>query len=105
MRFDFSGIDSRGVLRGFIEKLLLGMGDFFRRYPMPGSGALLYGRYETPSELFRAFALFVQDRGGDKLYVIIDEYDQFANEILAADKSLFHAMTSNVNFSLTVRSD
>ncbi len=98
MRFDFSGIDSRGVLRGFIEKLLLGMGDFFRRYPMPGSGALLYGRYETPSELFRAFALFVQDRVGDKLYVIIDEYDQFANEILAADKSLFHAMTSNDGF-------
>lgn len=42
----------------------------------------------------QAFFLLVDDLIDQNLYIIIDEYDQFANEILAANKALFREMTS-----------
>lgn len=98
LRLDFSGIDSSQACRGFIEKLLIGIRNFFDRYPVPESDEFISAPYNTPSQLFRAFCLKVAAMTGRKLYVIIDEYDQFANEILSSDKELFRKITSSDGF-------
>ena len=84
LRLDFSGIDAAQACRGFTEKLLLGMSGFFSRHPVPGYGEVLSTVHDTPSELFRAFCLKAAQRPDARLFVIIDEYDQSANGILAS---------------------
>lgn len=52
--------------------------------------------YSSPAEILQQFLtnFLVKAKKGEKLFVVIDEYDQFANEILAYDKETFRKITS-----------
>ena len=98
LRLDFSGMSAKSVEKSFMLKLLNGMDDFFLRYPIPGSDEIVSGHFDDPSQLMEAFFLKVRKVVGNRLFLIIDEYDQFANEILASDSRLFLKITSNDGF-------
>ena len=98
LRLDFSGIDTDDVAYRFARKVQSGMLDFFCRYPMEGSKALLDKAYASPSELLLDFQQLVQPKIGKTLYLIIDEYDHFAYDILSKDKEQFKQITSREGF-------
>lgn len=98
LRFDFSGIGSSDVVAEFMTALRDGVQDFFRRYAIHNSTEFVFADYASPAEFMRFFFMRVADFVGNNLYIIIDEYDQFANEILAENKSLFRQMTSADGF-------
>lgn len=98
LRLEFAGIDSDDIVKRFTDKVLTGMSDFFYRYPMEGSKEFLNATYISPSELLQAFRRLVQPNIGKSLYLIIDEYDQFANDILSSDPKKFKQITSREGF-------
>lgn len=98
LRFDFSGIGSSDVAAEFMTALREGVKDFFKRYPIQNSDEFVFGNYTSPAEFMRFFFMRVADFIDNNLYIIIDEYDQFANEILAENKPLFRQMTSADGF-------
>ena len=82
LRFNFSGISTETLettIKGFREKVDLGINTFVELY-----GLDFYNNPEQSTEgllgsLFQAFRF---QRKEEKIYVIIDEYDHFANELL-----------------------
>ena len=98
LKFEFSGIDADNLVDGFIKKLRWGMRDFFKRYPHSGRDRFLENSYESPSGLWQDFCESVGSFVDQNLYVLIDEYDYFANEVLANNKGLFEKITSSTGF-------
>ena len=89
LRFNFSGISTNTVeetLKGFREKVDIGINRFVNNY-----GIDFYNNPEQSTEgvLGSIFEAFRQQKGGQKIYVIIDEYDHFANELLGFKKEEF----------------
>ena len=82
LRFNFSGIDTSTVettIQGFKNKVANSINLFINYYNME-----FYVNYEQEAEeildsLLKAFLIQKQE---EKIYVIIDEYDHFANELL-----------------------
>ena len=82
LRFNFSGISTNTIeetIKGFREKVDLGINTFVEYYNLD-----FYNNSEQSTEgllgsLFQAFRF---QRKEEKIYVIIDEYDHFANELL-----------------------
>ena len=82
LRFNFSGINTETeetTMKGFKEKVSISIDGFAKKY-----GIDFYVNQEQTTEgilrsLIEAFKL---QKPEDKIYVIIDEYDHFANELL-----------------------
>ncbi len=92
---DFSGLSSAENLKnGFVQTLVSQLIPFFDKYPHPRQAEVLHGAFESPALLMERFFSILGPDYHQKLYLIIDEYDQFANEILSFDLSLFKALTS-----------
>ena len=82
LRFNFSGISTNTVeetMKGFREKVDLGINRFVADYEIE-----FYNNPEQSTEgiLGSIFEAFRTQRRDEKIYVIIDEYDHFANELL-----------------------
>ena len=82
LRFNFSGISTNTVeetIKGFREKVDLGINRFVADYEIE-----FYNNPEQSTEgiLGSIFEAFRTQRRDEKIYVIIDEYDHFANELL-----------------------
>ncbi len=82
LRFNFSGISTNTVeetMKGFREKVDLGINRFVADYEIE-----FYNNPEQSTEgiLGSIFEAFRIQRRDEKIYVIIDEYDHFANELL-----------------------
>ena len=82
LRFNFSGIDTTNVeatIKGFKNEIASSIELFVERY-----GLDYYTNFEDEAEniLSNFFKAFSIQRAGKKIYVIIDEYDHFANELL-----------------------
>ena len=82
LRFNFSGISTNTVeetMKGFREKVDLGINRFVTDYEIE-----FYNNPEQSTEgiLGSIFEAFRTQRRGEKIYVIVDEYDHFANELL-----------------------
>ena len=82
LRFNFSGISTNTVeetIKGFREKVDLGINRFVTDYELE-----FYNNPEQSTEgiLGSIFEAFRTQRRNEKIYVIIDEYDHFANELL-----------------------
>jgi Predicted AAA-ATPase/PD-(D/E)XK nuclease superfamily len=104
LNFDFSGINTDTpdkVHEGFLAKVFTGFYAFFHDY----------GNYFTPQQKKDVFkenapnlaiaALFntwVEQGVDKKIYVLIDEYDHFANEIIAFDFHNFKHIVSENGF-------
>ena len=100
LRFDFSNVSSKpgDVMRSFVAVLASGLRRFSAAYPDFGLpiGKIDPSLYASPSELMMAFLdhFSIASGGRSRLYVIIDEYDYFANEVLSRDKAEFRRITS-----------
>ena len=97
--FDFSGLSSAADLpREFLQQVRSALDNFARRYPFDGAREILGAAYDTAGTLLDAFFNGAAAVFGKTLYVIIDEYDQFANQVLAADKEAFKEITASNGF-------
>ena len=94
LRFNFSGIDTTNTettMKGFKSKVIASIKVFVEKY-----GLDFYINEEEAAEnildnLIKAFSM---QRPEKKIYVIIDEYDHFANELLGFNTSQFKELVS-----------
>ncbi len=94
MKFNFSGIDTNTIettLQGFKNEVLTSIDFFAKKYQMD-----FYVNYNLEAEenlnnMIKAFAL---QKPTEKIYVIIDEYDHFANELLGFKTQEFKELMS-----------
>ena len=99
--FNFSGIsgkDGDTLIDSFIIAVDLGIADFMERYP-----DFVFNPTEaekkTPSGFIRAFFKAYKLYPAKKsLYIMIDEYDNFAKRVLSEDLELFQVITGSVGF-------
>lgn len=97
LKMDFSGIDTRNedsTYKGFLETIrthILGFNIRYKIFNKEQEKAIQ--SQESPESLMKTFFEFYQ---GEKIYLIIDEYDHFTNEILIQDLKTFKkAVTQN----------
>ena len=101
LHLDFSGIaskDPQALAKAFQASVLASLRIFFGRHPHCKQDVILDGVFDSAATLIEAFFSLMAVDSPRKLYVIIDEYDQFANEVLSQDLSHFKAITSSEGF-------
>ena len=93
LRIALSDITLEAFKIDLVNNIKQGMSDFCKRYELPEWEKIAETDFETPQllmgEFLRAFARHYE---GD-IYLIIDEYDQAANEILSKDVEKFRSLT------------
>ena len=100
IHFDFSDVssDSEDVNYTFLTSVGSSIISFTNFYPDKGltEEQLDYSLYNSATDLMQFFLdnFSKNAKEGEYLYVIIDEYDHFANEILTRDKEAFKDITS-----------
>ena len=99
--FDFSAVDGttvEDIISSFFSCVTVGIDNFKLRYP--GFKFDYSNIKETaPARLFIEFAKNYKNYSkSPNLYVLIDEYDNFANQILSRDLNLFLNITSTNGF-------
>ena len=97
LKFNFSGIDTTNeetTIRGFKEKVLIAIEGFVAKY-----GLDFYVNPELTAEglLSSIIEAFRIQKSEDKIYVIIDEYDHFANELLRFNINQFKNLVSKIS--------
>ena len=117
LKFDFSGIDSSGaandIMDDFRKKVINGIADFLLRYPvfllpeikekvsdsnLNDLHNAIIGYYSdknafpSVSLLTDYFIYSLKPLASTKLMVIIDEYDNFTNDVLSRDRDMFKDM-------------
>ncbi len=94
MKFDFSGIESGDktlVRESFNSKIKIGFNDFNSHYNFLSPEEMAeINSSESPAVRIGSFLSEVQNRlKGNKIYLLIDEYDHFANELYSFDRKYF----------------
>ena len=94
LRFNFSGIDTSSegaTIRGFKNEVASSIGVFIHRYKLN-----FYVNKEDDAEniLDNLFKAFYIQKSQEKMYVIIDEYDYFANELLGFAPEQFRGLVA-----------
>ncbi|MFN0201820.1 MAG: AAA family ATPase [Bacteroidia bacterium] len=100
LSFDFSGIlteTEEKAHNGFLFKIKLSVCTFFENY-FPSESENIRKQLEKISEPNEAIGLLLQNeivRGNQhKIYLIIDEYDHFANELITWNVNIFKKVVS-----------
>jgi len=88
LRFDFSGIDISDVENSFKEYLLSRLNTFINRYKLDIS------LQDNPIILFNKIFEYLQNHNLE-LYLLIDEYDNFANKLLLQNKGNYLDIVSH----------
>ena len=100
LHFDFSNVSSQSALvnDSFLRSVSYSINSFSAKYPEYGlsEDKRNIALYPAGTDLLGAFLDNFSNKAkeGEYLYVIIDEYDHFANEILTRDKEAFCDITS-----------
>ena len=94
LRFNFSGIDTsseEATIRGFKKEVASSIEVFIHRYDLD-----FYVNKEDDAEniLDNLIKAFYVQKAQEKIYVIIDEYDHFANELLGFNPERFRTLVS-----------
>ena len=100
LKFDFSGIltsDIQSIAQGFTSKVRSGiesmMGVYRSYFDEKDRGALTY--LQTPNEMLdKLFTLIESKNIPEKIFLLIDEYDHFTNEIIAFNFDNFQNIVS-----------
>ncbi len=101
LKLDFSGINTIDLIISFTKALKERLQEFFSRYPIEGYQSFLKEKAEKatdPSSLLVDFIAFTRPVTGRKLFVIIDEYDNFANVLLSSNPKTFLKITTTDGF-------
>ena len=94
LRFNFSGIDTsteEATIRGFKKEVASSIEVFINRYNLEFH---VNKEDEAENILDNLFKSFYIQKPQDKIYVIIDEYDHFANELLGFNTEQFRNLVS-----------
>ncbi len=97
LKFNFSGMNTdtkEKLVSGFSKKILDAMDEFQIKYGIK----IKYNPAGMPSEIFQEFLTNMQREIKGSLYVMIDEYDHFANELLSYQVELFEETISRTGF-------
>ena len=97
LKFNFSGINTstkERMLEGFTKKTIKALEFFNDKYEIN----LEYKKEGMPSEIFESFLGKVEKKIDRKIYVLIDEYDHFANELLSFQVDTFEETISKTGF-------
>ncbi len=98
---DFSGIDTDGghdgIYAAFDRKVANALLRFLERYDYPLAAQQQIQAETTPQSRLEAF-LRILDNANQKFLLLIDEYDHFANSILADDLQLFQKIMGKGGF-------
>ena len=94
LRFNFSGIDTsteKSTIKGFKNEVASSIEVFSKRYEID-----FYTNQEDEAEniLNNLLKAFYIQKSQEKIYVIIDEYDHFANELLGFNTDKFKELVS-----------
>ena len=94
LRFNFSGIDTSKIestLNDFKDSVAVSIEGFVKKYNMD-----FYVNFEQSAEsmLNSLFEAFKYQKSNQRIYVIIDEYDHFANELLGFKTEEFKNVVS-----------
>ena len=93
LTLDMSAVNSANFAKGLCDSLKNGMRDFCGRYAFPEGERILSMTFDTPQELMGEFCRAFSGRFKGKIYLIIDEYDQTANNVLSNDVESFRVLT------------
>ncbi|MGN1357363.1 MAG: AAA family ATPase, partial [Succinivibrionaceae bacterium] len=101
LNFSFAGVSGfgvAGIVNSFVISMKRSISDFKVRYPdfvfNPAKE-----EQQTPADLFMSFKTAYSQYCSEKLlYVMIDEYDNFANSLLSRDLELFKEITKAGGF-------
>ncbi|MCP4399194.1 MAG: AAA family ATPase [bacterium] len=97
LRFNFSGINTSSkeqLLEDFTKKTVESLEAFETRYRINIS----YDKTGMPSSIFYSFLSKVEFSIEGKIYVLVDEYDHLANELLSFQTELFEEVVSKTGF-------
>jgi hypothetical protein len=102
LRLQFAGIGIETdalIFYGFRKNVEAGILDCMRSYPDYFSDEQMakIEAVDTPANMLQTFFGFLKDVPHD-LYVLIDEYDQFANELVGHDTERFKAIIGRSGF-------
>ena len=100
INFDFSGVsgdNSKDLITNFNHKLAEAFTNFNRRYPdfnfnceqVELSPSAFIGKFFSHYEMYAK---------AKNLYILIDEYDNFANDVLSNNRDLFKTITQSNGF-------
>lgn len=96
---DFSGIDTdgghEGIYAAFDRKVAQALLLFLQRYAYPAENLALIEAEASPSSRMETFLRIIRDQ---KILLLIDEYDHFANSVLADDLKLFQKIMGKGGF-------
>ena len=95
LKFEFSRIDTstpEHTQKSFLQNVLAGVSEFEQRYDKTRRD---YRDYDNPAEVLKAFFVTHREK---KIYLLIDEYDHFANEILSFHFEHFSDIISHNGF-------
>ena len=94
LKFNFSGIDTsdnESTVKGFKDKVIASIKVFVEEYDLD---FFVNEEKEAESILDNLFKAFKIQKKLEKIYVIIDEYDHFANELLGFNTNQFKNLVS-----------
>ncbi|MDR1800754.1 MAG: ATP-binding protein [Lachnospiraceae bacterium] len=96
LKFDFSGIESESgkVKPQFKETVIINLESFARRNKIE----IEIDKTAPLNILTRNFLINYRDICDTKIYLLIDEYDNFANAVLGSDFNYFKDITSKSGF-------
>ena len=100
LSFSFSGVETGRtelIIRSFINELINGISQFKKDYGILENSELdEIFKDETASGILRRFVSKLKQKGFDgKIYILIDEYDHFTNELFSFNKGHFKEIVSH----------
>ena len=104
LRFQFAGIDVEtdgSTYRGFRENVMVGITECMKVYAAYFSVEEIaeIKALDTPASMMQMFfSLYKGKNIPHKIYILIDEYDQFANELVSHDTERFRAIVGRSGF-------
>jgi len=104
LRFEFSRIDTathERTYQGFLTNVLLGARSFiaaYRQFFSEADKQLILSRVSPEAVVKTIFGLTAEKNLPYKIYLLIDEYDHFANELLSFDMERFKSDVSRNGF-------
>ena len=94
LKFNFSGIDTsdnKSTIKGFKREVASSIKLFVEKYELD---FFVNNEDEAENILDNLFKAFQIQKNSEKIYVIIDEYDHFANELLGFNTNQFKNLVS-----------
>jgi Predicted AAA-ATPase/PD-(D/E)XK nuclease superfamily len=104
LSFDFSGIDTTtqdSTYKGFLRSVISGARRFLNAYEhlfTPEQKQIITTSDRPESVITSIFDFMKENQMSHKIYVLIDEYDHFANELLSFDFKRFKSNVSQNGF-------